>query len=203
MAKLCYYNLDPQHGCGFPGIKEDKPAIIKVMEKDCIKLPLSNDLIGFSRPDPDSIGAAALIVDMFSGEDKNYKLCSILNVHTIANIDSFFNSGVYHPTELPTKENPWPNGKNEKYSAIAAMCFDINKSIEDKIEEMRKYIKDDIVDESYITSVQNERKKLIENLNNGSIRYDVVDDICVVYSKDRAATSVAYSKAPIAIESLK
>ena len=131
LAQRCTLgNIDPQHTDG----KHDRAAIQEAYE---CPLPFQNTLLVTVRPDPDSIGAMAVlelraqgtIIDSSSilGAEVGYvcgrcgwdhptgSLCSDLakiseRIEDIASVDCASRGSWPGVKPLPTRENPWPDG---------------------------------------------------------------------------------------------
>ena len=197
-ASLCTFNLDPQHG-GM-GKKESIAAARKATTID--RLPKENEIIVFSRVDPDALAACVILEDRISGKldnEKGYPTDMAIRVDLISSIDEF-NHESWRLQILPSAENKWPNGISLTYSAIASQCFDFKVPIEERIEAMRKYLYEGEINNNYIVKVEKERDKFIEELNNGKILFkEIYPGVALVETEGRNASTVGYSIAPVVI----
>lgn len=195
-ASMCTFNLDPQHG-GM-GKKENIAAARKATIIE--RLPKKDEIIIFSRVDPDALAACVILEERITGKfDNEFPIDMAMRINLISTIDEF-NHKTWKPQTLPSTENKWPNGISLTYSAIAAQCFDFKVPIEERLEAMRKYLYTGEVNSDYIEKVEKERNKFIEELNNGKIIFkEIYPGVALIESESRNSTTVGYSIAPVVI----
>lgn len=221
LAKRCTLgNIDPQHTDG----KTDRAAIQDACDSE---LPPKGAKLVTVRPDPDSIGAMAILELRAKGAlpDDSSRLgsevgfvcgrcgydhptgtfCGDLSKilerkNEIAAVDCASRGAWPGPKPLPSRDNPWPDGL-KTYSCIGAAVVDKKLTIAERVQIMKQWLISGEEPAGYAEQVANERKDLIRALENKEIEILSSDynEIIKVNSKHRAATMIGYSYAPIVI----
>jgi len=213
-------NIDPQHSQN-----KQQAAIEAALE---YPLPSNDVTLVTVRADLDSIGAMAALeirkdyewayaVDPIirKGDYMVYNVSpfsiteyAFKRLQEVAKADAFQN-GNWQPYPLPTKENPWPAknasaGDIKELAAIAAAVADFKISVEDRVKWMINWLLFGKEPEGYREKVEKERMEMIEALENGQIKIQVIEEnmqhnVSVVESTHRAGTMLGYSQAPIVV----
>ncbi len=189
-------NIDPQHSDGNVDL-----AAIEVAQT--LDVPPSHATMITVRADLDAFGAMALIKYRANGGEVTPEIKA--RIEEIAKTDKFARGGWPGKTDLPSKKKPWPTSggtsETESLAGIAARVMDFKVPVVDRIKSMEEYLTLGTEPSSYQDKVEAERVDMIQALENGAIKIEVVADgnIAYVESSHRAGTSLGYSQAPIVV----
>ncbi len=189
LAEQCVSNLDPQHTGG----DHTKAAIEEALS---CELPPKDAVLVTVRPDLDSFGSMAVFNmrqnDLVLNEDILDK------VNRIAESDTFSKGSWSGEKELPTAENPWPEGVTE-LSPLAAMVADFKVAPKERVTTLQKWFEENEIPREYEERLKTERQDLIKAIENGDITVTVKDGIALVESTHRSGIDMGYRKAPVVI----
>ncbi|MFH1482125.1 MAG: hypothetical protein ABIE46_01240 [Patescibacteria group bacterium] len=196
LAKLCTFNLDPQHTGG----DANRAAIEDALTTE---LPAEGSTLATVRADLDAIGTMAI----FNLRAKGESLESVMDrINMIATADKFARGGYSGPKPLPTRSNPWDESSATAESfrplaAIAAAIIDFKIPMADRVSTMERWLLTGDEPAQYRAQVEKERLDMITAMETGQIKSETRSDgrIAVVESTYRAATSVGYSLAPVVV----
>lgn len=213
LAEQCTENIDPQHTDGNANL-----CAIEVAKY--VTIPENSTTLATVRADLDSIGAMAVmeIRESIGFTDQSNADYEMLNgfgfirglenleyrIDQVAKSDKFANGGYPGSKPLPTVENPWPEGKSE-LNAIGAAVSDFRLTLAERVNMMVDWLSFGEEPTKYAEQVEKERLDLVDALEKGKIKYEVIADrdgganVAVVETSHRAATMVGYSLAPVVI----
>lgn len=196
-ARCSLGNIDPQHSEG----RHDRTAIEEAVE---CALPPENSILATVRPDPDSVGAMAILSLRADQTADKTELSEDIRsrIAKIAESDKFAHGDWPGKTDLPSRENPWPEGASAKsLGPIGAAVSDFKVPLEQRVATMKKWLESGIDPIEYDERIKAIRQNRINALENGEIKIEVVADghIAVVKSAHEAGTSLGYSQAPVVI----
>ena len=189
-------NIDPQHS-------EENVDLAAIEVAETLDLPPSEASMVTVRADLDALGAMALIKYRANGGEVTPEINA--RIQEIAKTDKFARGGWPGKTDLPSKENPWPASESaseiESLAGIAARVMDFKVPLADRVKSMEEYLTFGTEPTGYREKVEVERVDMLEALEKGAIKIDVVADgnIAYVESSHRAGTSLGYSQAPIVV----
>jgi hypothetical protein len=196
LAKLCTFNLDPQHSGGDANRAAIEDALV-------IDLPSEDAILATVRADLDSIGSMAI----FNLRVKGVSLEPAMErVTMVATSDKFARGGYSGPKPLPTRDNPWieetATAESSRHlAAIAAAVMDFRVPLADRVAMMENWLLTGEEPKQYRDSVEKERLDMINALATGQIKHETRANnrIAVVESTHRAALSIGYSLAPVVV----
>lgn len=187
-AKCDLGNLDPQHTGG----DHTRAAIEDAVS---VELPPEDARLVTVRADLDALGSMAI----FNIRHVSELTPEILEkVKKVAEMDTFSKGGWPGEKELPTKENPWPEGQSELMPLIA-LSSDFKVSVADRVKKIQSWLEENAVPAEYVERLAKERLDLAGALERGEIKVDAEDGIAKVETTHRAGMDIGYRKAPIVI----
>lgn len=195
LAGRCVKNIDPQHTGGNVNLAAIEAAIVE-------EIPLEDAVLATVRADLDSVGAMAILSLRAQEQDLSP---AMPRIELVATSDKFAR-GNWHPVHLPTKENPWPQGGEaasdvSELAAIAASVADFKIPLSQRVAWMEHWLLTGEEPVNYRGQVETERLDLIEALETGQIRTELMlgGKVAVVETTHRAATMVGYAMAPVVV----
>lgn len=195
-SKCTLGNIDPQHTDG----NIDLAAIELAQTCD---VPPSDATMVTVRADLDALGSMALLKYRANGGEITPEMSA--RIEAIATTDKFARGGWPGKSELPNKENPWPTSggasENRTLAPIAARIMDFKVPVADRVKSMEGYLIKGTEPTGYKEKVEAERAEMIEALEKGAIKIDVMagGKVAYVESSHRSGTSLGYSQAPIVV----
>ena len=189
-------NIDPQHTEG----NIDLTAI--EVAKTC-DIPPSEASLVTVRADLDSLGSMALLKYRASGSEVTPEM--LARIEAIAKKDKFARGDWPGKSELPSKENPYPTYRGSQedkiLSPINARTMDFKIPVADRIKSMEEYLVQGTEPSGYREKVEAERTQMIEALETGAIKVEVVanDNVAYVESSHLSGIALGYSQAPIVV----
>ncbi len=191
-------NIDPQHTDG----NKDLAAI--EVAQTC-NIPPSEASLVTVRADLDALGSMALLKYRASGEEITPEM--LARIEAIAKKDKFARGGWPGKSELPNKANPWPTYRGAQedkiLSPINARTMDFKVPVADRVKSMEEYLVQGTEPAGYREKVEIERAQMIEALETGKIKIEVVSDGNVAYveTSHLSGMTLGYSQAPIVVAS--
>lgn len=187
-AKCELGNLDPQHTGG----DHTRAAIEDAVS---VELPPEDARLVTVRPDLDALGSMA-IFNIRHGSELTTEILE--KVKKVAEMDTFSKGGWPGERELPTKENPWPEGQSE-LAPLTALSSDFKVPVADRVKKIQLWFEENAVPTEYVERLARERSDIAEALERGEIKVEVTDGIAEVETTHRAGMDIGYRKAPIVI----
>lgn len=190
LAEKCELgNLDPQHTGGDPNRAAIEDAVL-------VELPPDDALLVTVRPDPDSLGSMAI----FNIRHKNPQLKpeTIEKVHKVAEADTFSKGAWPGKREIPSEENPWPEGQSE-LAPVGALSMDFKVPIKSRVEKIQQWLEGDVIPQEYLERIEIERKDIVKAIESGGIKIEERNGIAMVESAHRSGIDMGYRNAPIVI----
>ena len=198
-------NIDPQHSVG-----DATRAAIEVA-REC-DVPPEWATLATVRADLDSVGAMAVIAIRAELGELGFahartNLGIDIAIDKIADADKFARGPWPGRRELPSQDNPWPEGgaasETRDLAAIAACVADFKLPIEDRVAHMRHWFLTGEEPEVYRLRVEAERRDLIDALGEDRREIMVLEKadgrIAFVHSTHRAAMMIGYCFAPVVV----
>ena len=191
LAEKCSLgNIDPQHTEG----DINKAAIDIVAQMEI--LPPEKAYLATVRADLDAIGSMALIDLRQKGLELNREVRERIN--RISEMDRFDN-GEWQPKSLPTKEDIWAGSNGKELSSLNSLVMDFKIPTQDRVKNIEKWLEQGEVPKNYIEKTIKDRESLIQALENGDIKIELVADgkIAKIESKHQAGTTLYYVNSPV------
>ena len=189
LAEKCELgNLDPQHTGG----DSTRAAIQDAIS---VELPPEDATLVTVRPDLDALGSMA-VFNIRRGTELSKE--TLEKVEKIAEMDTFSKGGWPGERELPTKENPWPEGKSE-LNSLNALSSDFKIPVTERVERIKQWLINNIIPVDYDEKLDKERLDLANALESGQIKIDVEDGIAKIETTHRAGMDIGYRRAPVVI----
>jgi len=191
LAERCTLgNIDPQHSEG--DVSKAAIDIVAIMEN----LPPEKAYLATVRADLDAIGSMALIDLRRKGLVLNESVRN--RIEKISEMDRF-DRGEWQQKSFPTKENIWAGTNGEELSLLNSLVMDFKVPVQDRVKNIEKWLEKGEMLQTYTEKTIKEREALVQALENGEIKIEVVADgkIAKVESKHQAGTMLGYAKAPV------
>jgi hypothetical protein len=189
-------NIDPQHTEG----NIDLAAIEVAQTCD---VPPSEATMVTVRADLDALGSMALLKYRARGGEVKPEM--LVRIEAIAKTDKFARGGWPGKSDIPSKENPWPTtggtSENKTLAPIMARVMDFKISVAERVKSVEEYLAQGTEPAGYREKVEAERTDMLEALENGGIKVEVVanGNIAYVESSHLSGTNLGYSQAPVVI----
>lgn len=199
LAEKCTLgNIDPQHTDG----DMDKAAIDIVSSMKNENLPKEGVYLATLRADLDALSSMALISLRQKGLEINKEIQE--RIEKVSAMDRS-SRGEWKSQPLPTKENLWLGISEgaEELSGLNVLVMDFKVPMQDRVNMVEKWLEKGKVPQNYVEQAVNNRKSIVQALENGEIKVKLVadDKIAKVESKHMAGTIVGYSLAPTVVVS--
>ena len=186
LAARCVENIDPQHEGG----DSSQSAIMEALQRGALR---DKDVtLATVRPDPDALGAMALLAGLHSLPRGDERLMT--RVEYIHRHDTFA-SGPWAPRDLPYDGDC----ANLDFAALGAMCADRSVPLTVRVQAMADWLDGGAIDAPYYERVKSEYEAMCAALRDGSTTVEVHGGVAVVRSEARWGTQLGYCLAPIVV----
>lgn len=182
-------NLDPQHS-------DDNHTRATIEDAVSVELPPEDARLVTIRPDLDAFGSMAIFNMRHGISELTPEILE--KVQKIAEADTFSKGAWPGEREIPSVENPWPEGQSE-LSPLGALAMDFKIPVATRVQKIQEWLEQGSVPQEYIDRLESERKDIISAIESGSIKVEVEDGIAKVQSAHRSGIDTGYRKAPIVI----
>jgi hypothetical protein len=188
LASRCIFNLDPQHD----GSGSNLAAIEVALN---VELPQDGCTLATIRADLDSFGSMAVF--QLRAENHEFSREEIERISIIAIADKA-RSDVWEPQDLSI-EGVKAACKSAPLAGIAAAVADFKVEVSNRVNFVKEFILNGTEPEGYRQKYEDAQLANARALESGEIEIKVRENVALVQSSHRAATSIGYAQAPVVI----
>lgn len=197
IAARCSHNLDPQHAGQDAGLAAIEAAL-------ACNLPENGATLATVRPDPDALGAMAILAMRAESMELGPEL--LKRVALVAESDKFALGGWPGPRSLPSaerlsEESTASVDSHPILGPLQAAIGDFKIPIAERVRMMRAWLENGVEPAGYRERWLAEQAEIAAALADGRIKVRTVADgrIAVVESAHRSALSIGYRLAPMVV----
>lgn len=160
--------------------------------------PPTNVILAVLDQNVDTLGALA-VLDLKS-KGHMFTETEIARIMKIAKESVYLAGRIWPgPRELPSMKNIWAGVGDIDIYLLSYYIDKGDGDIYDKVEVMKNYIKDNIIDGIIRTTAKSYRYKLVNNLQEGKIKFKKYGDIYLIKSEEEGALEIGHYLSPIIV----